>query len=94
MRREKIQINDDVFDVEVAETEKERAQGLMYRRHLPANCGMLFVMNGGPASFHMKNTHVPLDILFFDAQGKAVKIDSMAPHIGHCLLYTSPSPRD
>ena len=83
MRREKIQINDDVFDVEVAETEKERAQGLMHRRHLPANRGMLFVMNGGPSSFHMKNTHVPLDILFFDAQNKAVKIDSMAPHIGH-----------
>ena len=83
MRREKIQINDDVFDVEVAETEKERAQGLMHRRHLPVGRGMFFVMDGGPASFHMKNTHVPLDILFFDAQGRAVKIDSMAPHIGH-----------
>lgn len=83
MRREKIIINDKVFDVEIAETAKERARGLMYRRYLPDRCGMIFMMDGGPASFHMKNTHIPLDVVFFDMLGKVIKIDSMTPRTGY-----------
>jgi len=70
------------FSVEVVETPKERAHGLMGRKHLPDGTGMLFKMRGGPAQFHMKNTLVPLDILFFDESGTVLKRDVMQPHIG------------
>ena len=49
------------FTVEMAQTPEERAKGLSGRKYLPSGTGMLFTMNGAPASFHMKNTHVPLD---------------------------------
>ncbi|WP_294322117.1 DUF192 domain-containing protein [uncultured Sphingomonas sp.] len=58
------------FTVEVAATEPQQQQGLMYRPPLSANAGMLFAPyppDGGPpraASFWMKNTPSPLDILF------------------------------
>jgi uncharacterized membrane protein (UPF0127 family) len=63
------------FDVEVARTAKEQADGLMYRTSIPADGGMLFAPypagGGAPrvASFWMKNTPSPLDILFIRPDG-------------------------
>jgi uncharacterized membrane protein (UPF0127 family) len=63
------------FDVEVARTKKEQADGLMYRTNIPQDGGMLFAPyppgGGAPraASFWMKNTPSPLDILFIRPDG-------------------------
>ncbi|MFO1358702.1 DUF192 domain-containing protein [Plasticicumulans sp.] len=83
------------FRVEVAETEAERERGLMYRAALPAGGGMLFVQPRAlPVSFWMKNTHVALDILWFDAQGRLVKISARVPPCtaDPCPLYPSGGP--
>ena len=67
------------FNVEVARTAAEQERGLMFRTNLPADGGMLFAPYpavGGPreASFWMKNTPSPLDILFIRADGTIVAI--------------------
>lgn len=63
------------FRVWVARTPRHRAQGLMHVRTLDADRGMLFVFPAPVfASFWMKNTYVPLDMLFATADGRIVNI--------------------
>ncbi|MFO0333535.1 MAG: DUF192 domain-containing protein [Pseudomonadota bacterium] len=70
------------FQVWVADTEPRRAQGLMWVRELPADRGMLFVFDRPQAmSFWMKNTFVPLDLLFVAPDGRIIRIAADAkPH--------------
>lgn len=59
--------------VELALTAKQREHGLMFRRHLPDNQGMLFVFpNDDYWVFWMKNTYIPLDIVWLDSHHKVV----------------------
>jgi uncharacterized membrane protein (UPF0127 family) len=63
------------IDVEVADDENERMQGLMYRESLPEFAGMLFLMGvEEPQSFWMKNTKVPLDIIYVNSDNVIVTI--------------------
>jgi uncharacterized membrane protein (UPF0127 family) len=63
------------FQVEVADTPDERAQGLMHRESLPSGVGMLFLLDApGPINMWMKNTLIPLDMLFIGADGRVSRI--------------------
>ena len=65
--------------VELAVTPAQRAQGLMYRERLPADAGMLFLYSAmQPVSMWMKNTLLPLDMLFIAEDGRIVRIAERA----------------
>lgn len=69
-----------LIDVEVAGTPEQRMVGLMFRRSLPEDEGMVFLFfeetTGG---FHMENTLIPLSIAFFDKDGEILEIFDMDP---------------
>jgi len=63
------------FKVEVARNDADRAQGLMYRRAMPADQGMLFdFAKVAPVSMWMQNTYLPLDMLFVRPDGTIARI--------------------
>ncbi|HEU4992215.1 MAG TPA: DUF192 domain-containing protein [Luteimonas sp.] len=84
------------YSVEVADDEEERARGLMFRDQLAADHGMLFIHEEeGPQSYWMKNTRIPLDILYFDNARKLVsqKRDVPPCTLGdRCPPYPSDAP--
>jgi uncharacterized membrane protein (UPF0127 family) len=69
------------FYVEIASTDSERERGLMYRRTMQDDWGMLFVYpQDGLHSFWMKNTYIPLDMIFLHSSGQvACIIEGAAP---------------
>ena len=73
-------IKDQKITVEVAATDNTRMTGLMHRRMMPENRGMLFVFPyAQPLSFWMMNTYLPLSIAYLDEQGVIVNITDMKP---------------
>jgi uncharacterized membrane protein (UPF0127 family) len=85
------------FDIEIAADDASRERGLMFRDTMPADHGMLFLFER-PAmqTFWMKNTHIPLDILYFDQNYKLVNVQPRVPPChsagNDCTGYPSRAP--
>ena len=80
------------IDIEIADNAQKRKNGLMYRRSLPDKAGVLFIYEKRrPLFFWMKNTYIPLDIIFVDEDMKIVTIRKNTKPLSEDLI---PSYRD
>lgn len=78
--KRKLRLGNKTLIVEIADTPARRAQGLMNRKSLPKDHGMLFIFdNEERQSFWMKNTLISLSIAFFDENRKLLEIQDMEP---------------
>lgn len=76
-----------LIQAEVAATDPQRQQGLMFREKMANNHGMVFVFDqSNPQCMWMKNTPLPLSVAFLDADGKIINIEDMQPKTleSHC----------
>jgi len=84
------------FRIDVADTDELRERGLMFRREMAADQGMLFIHDDmAPIAYWMKNTYIPLDILYFDDKMKLVSAQLNVPPCGEqaqCPVYPSAGP--
>jgi uncharacterized membrane protein (UPF0127 family) len=90
-----VELKGQRFDIEIAQDDASRTRGLMFRDSMPADHGMLFLFSDmQPRAFWMKNTHIPLDILFFDADYKLVSVQERVPpcRSDPCAQYPSEGP--
>ena len=77
---------------EVAADSGSRSQGLMHRKSLAPNAGMLFIFDeAAPHCMWMKNTYIPLSVAFIDAQGVIINIADMTPHSEQSHCATRPA---
>jgi uncharacterized membrane protein (UPF0127 family) len=76
-----------VFAVEMASTPEEQAKGLMFRRNMPEGQGMLFDFHREqPTSFWMKNTYIPLDMIFIRGDGRILRIAENTVPLSEALV--------
>lgn len=76
-----------VFAVEMATTDAQREKGLMFRKSLPEGQGMLFDFHQEqPVSFWMRNTYVPLDMIFIRADGRVLRIVENAEPLSERMI--------
>ncbi len=75
-----VSLKDVTFNVVVANDDNSRAMGLMYKKTLPIDGGMLFIFpDSQPRAFWMKNTLIPLDILYFNHNRILVSVQANVP---------------
>ena len=75
------------FRVQVADTEATREKGLMFVRSMPDDAGMIFdFKTPQPVAFWMRNTYIPLDLLFVGADGRVVNIAKRAQPFDERLI--------
>jgi uncharacterized membrane protein (UPF0127 family) len=78
---------DHVFMVEIAATEQTRETGLMNRRFMPKDRGMLFEFERDePVAFWMKNTYIPLDMVFIARNGKVTRVAADAEPLNESII--------
>jgi uncharacterized membrane protein (UPF0127 family) len=83
----KTETGEHSFDIEVMTTGGERAKGLMFRRSLPEKSGMLFVYDRPQAaSMWMKNTYIPLDMVFIAEGGTVHRIEANTEPFSTALI--------
>ena len=91
-----VELNGKRFDIEIADDDAERARGLMFRDAMDAEHGMLFIHEvQAPQAYWMKNTRIPLDILYFDDAHKLVSMQRDVPPCSlgdQCPPYPSAAP--
>jgi uncharacterized membrane protein (UPF0127 family) len=91
----RVELGGETFKVEIADTAEKQALGLMFRDSMPDDEGMIFIFpNEAPRSFWMKNTRIPLDIMYFDKDLKMVSISADTPpcRVSRCPSYPSTGP--
>jgi uncharacterized membrane protein (UPF0127 family) len=90
-----VELKGQRFLVEIADSREEQALGLMFRDELPEDQGMLFIFpDEAPRSFWMKNTRIPLDIIYFNGDLKLVSVAKNARpcRVQQCPGYPSEGP--
>ena len=79
-KKKTIYIHNYQLNIEIADTKEKQMKGLMFRKNLAANAGMLFVYKKSQkVSFWMKNTFIPLSIAYINANFKIIHMADMSP---------------
>ena len=91
-----VEVGGERYSVEIADDDAERERGLMFRDRMAADHGMLFIHEeDAPRAYWMKNTRIPLDILYFDADRRLVSMQRDVPPCSlgdNCPPYPSEAP--
>jgi len=87
-----VKIGHSTFELEIANTNDIRELGLMRRDSMPSDHGMIFVFaRTEPLIFWMKNTRIPLDLIYLDDNANIISIQHMQPYVTS-PTYDSPGP--
>ncbi|MBC8210489.1 MAG: DUF192 domain-containing protein [Gammaproteobacteria bacterium] len=87
--RQTLQLNKRAFQLELADTNQRRSEGLMHRRSLADEAGMLFLyQRPGDYRIWMKNTLIPLLVIWLDAEARIIDLQMLEPcRVQNCPVY-------